>query len=165
MRKMHKTIKDYIYENLNPNEQQTALEFVVFLEENGMTFYKDNGECWKSKIYYWVKINDECVCFIAIKDPDEANNHWTVWSDDLSSKCLNSIEVEDDIKEAAWKYADRCGHCGSCSGGRKKIIFGREFSDICGCTFRIDNPSSSDLKFLKHMVHMRINEIKKQPEK
>lgn len=91
-----------------------------------MTFYKDNGECWK---------------------------------------CLNSIEVEDDIKEAAWKYADRCGHCDSCSGGRKKIIFGREFSDICGCTFRIDNPSSSDLKFLKHMVHMRINEIKKQPEK
>lgn len=37
---MHKTIKDYIYENLNPNEQQIALEFVVFLEENGMTFYK-----------------------------------------------------------------------------------------------------------------------------
>ena len=40
MRKMHKTIKDYIHENLNPNEQQTALEFVDFLEENGMTFYK-----------------------------------------------------------------------------------------------------------------------------
>lgn len=27
---MYKTIKDYIHENLNPNEQQTALEFVVF---------------------------------------------------------------------------------------------------------------------------------------
>jgi len=159
---MHNNIKDYIYENLPLNEQQTALDFVSFLEENGTTFYKDNGECWKNKIYYWVKFNDECVCFIAIKDPDEANNHWTVWSDDLNLKCLSDIKIEDKIKEAAWKYVDHCCHCGSCSGGRRRIIFGREFSDVCGCTFRIDNPSSSDLHFLKYMVQIIINEIKNQ---
>lgn len=160
MSKMNKSVKDYIHENLTLNEQQTALDFVSFLEDNGMTFYKDNSDCWKNKIYYWVKFNDKCVCFIAIKDPDEANNHWTVWSDDLSSRCLNAPEIEDNLKESAWKYICRCGRCGSCSGGRRKMIFGRDFSDVCGCTFRIDNPSSSDLQFLKYMVDLRINEIK-----
>ena len=28
-------------------------------------------DCWKDKIYYWVKFNDECVYFIAITGPDD----------------------------------------------------------------------------------------------
>lgn len=153
------SIKDYIYRELSADEQEIAMDFVRFLEADNMTFFKDNCECWKDKIYYWVKLDDECICFIAIKDPDEKENHWTVWSADMGSEWLGNSLVEKTIKELGWKHVDHCGHCGSCSGGRRKVIFGKEFSDVCGCTFRVDNPTAEDLEFLKKMVEIRRREI------
>ncbi len=153
-------IKDYILKELSSEEQKVSLDFIGFLEENNVTFYKDNCYCWKNKIYYWIKYNDECICFISIKDPDEPENLWTVWSDDIKSGCFENNDFDDKIKECAWKHIDHCGHCGSCGGGKRKVIFGREFNDVCGCTFRVDNPSYEDLPFLKQIVELRINEIK-----
>lgn len=152
-------IKDYILKELSPEEQKVSLDFIGFLEENNVTFYKDNCDCWKNKIYYWIKYNDECICFISIKDPDEPENLWTVWSDDIKSGSFEKNDFDDKIKECAWKHIDHCGHCGSC-GGKRKVVFGREFNDVCVCTFRVDNPSYEDLPFLKQIVELRINEIK-----
>ncbi len=152
-------IEDYILKYLSSDEQKIALNFITFLKDSLLLFHRDNCECWKNKIYYWVQLNDQCVCFIAIRDPDEPNNRWTVWSDDMSTEWLEKYQVDSDIKEIAWKHIDHCGQCGSCGGGRHKVIFGKEFNDVCGCTFRIDNPNLDDLNFLKKMVEIRINEI------
>lgn len=62
--------------------------------------------------------------------------------------------MEAELKDIAWKHIDFCHHCGSCSGGRKKTIFGKDFDDVCGCTFRIDNPDRDDLPFIKKMVEV-----------
>ncbi len=148
-----------IHRELIPEEQEIALEFVRFLKDNHLEFHKDNGAYWKDKIYYWVKRDEDCVCFIAIKNPNETNNHWTVWSEDMSSEWLENDSVDDEVKESAWKHVDHCGHCGSCAGGRYKVIFGKEFDDVCGCIFRIDNPKYEDLVFLKKMVELRVKEI------
>ena len=113
-------IEDYIRRELSLDEQEVAMNFVCFLKDNYLSFYKDNCDCWKDKVYYWVKSGNECVCFIAIKDPDEEDNHWTIWSDDIDSQWLGNDSVCSDIKETAWKYIDHCGHCGSCGGGRHK---------------------------------------------
>ena len=156
------SIEDYIGRELLLDEQEVALEFICFLKDNHLSFYKDNCDCWKNKIYYWVKSGDECVCFIAIKDPDEKENHWTVWSDDMGVKWLAQYPVDDHIKEIAWKHIGHCGHCGSCGGGRRKVVFGKEFDDVCGCTFRIDNPTRDDLGFLKIMAEIRMKEISRQ---
>lgn len=151
-------IKDHICRELSSEEQEIALDFVAYLENNGLTFYKDNSDCWKNKIYYWCKYNNDCVCFISIKDPDEPQNFWTVWSDDIKSEWFNKYDVDDEIKELAWKHIDNCGNCGSCRGGRRKVIFGREFKAVCGCTFRVDNLSIEDLSFLKKIIEIRIKE-------
>lgn len=42
---------------------------------------------------------------------------------------------------------------------KQKNIFGKVFDDVCGCTFRIDNSTQSDLPFLKKMIELRIAEI------
>lgn len=152
-------IEDYILRELSLEEQKVAMSFVCFLKDNHLSFYKDDCDCWKDKIYYWVKLDNECVCFIAIKDSDEKSNHWTVWSADIGSQWLENDLVDDDIKVTAWKYVDHCGSCGSCGGGRHKIIFRKVFDDVCGCTFRIDNPKREDLSFLKEMAKIRIKEI------
>ena len=149
-------IKEYICTQLPFEEQSVALDFVSFLEENGVTFHKDNSDCWKNKIYYWCKYNDDCVCFISIKDPDEPQNLWTIWSDDIRSEWLDKYDVDDEIRKLVWKYVDNCCHCGSCGGGQRKMIFGREFKAVCGCTFRVDNPTIEDLPFLKKMIKLCI---------
>lgn len=153
---MKKEIENYIEEGLTDRARQTALEFISYLRKNELEFVKDNGY-WKDKIYYLIKFRDECVCFIGIKDPDEPENLWTVWSDD--SKAYEDSSVEEDIKGIAWNHVDHCGNCGSCRGGRHKKIFGKGFERVCGCTFRIDNPKVSDLPFLKKMVELRKNDI------
>lgn len=153
------SIKDYICKELTLTEQQMALDFIGYLESKNLTFYKDNCDCWKDKIYYWVQLGEKCVCFIAIEDPDEPENHWTVWSGDMGSKWLEKYPVDEKTKERAYKHVDHCGHCGSCGGGRHKVIFGKEFNDVCGCTFRVDNPTFEDLAFLKTMVEIRIKEL------
>lgn len=154
---MTKQIETYINENLCGNMKQTALDFVKHLRKNGLTFYRDNCDCWKDKIYYWVKLGDECVCFIAIADPDEPDNLWTVWSDDC--KAYEDAPVSDEIKNVGWQYVDHCGNCGSCGGGKEKNIFGKSFPRVCGCTFRIDNATQEELPFLKTMVDLRMKEL------
>ena len=154
---MNKTIVDCIDENLNGDAKQTALDFVNFLKSKQLTFYKDMCDCWKDKIYYWVKLGDECVCFIAIADSDEPQNLWTVWSDE--SKLYEDYIVDEGIKAVAWKNIDLCGNCGSCGGGQSKKVFGKTFDRVCGCTFRIDNPTAKDIPFLEKIVEIKIIDI------
>lgn len=149
-------IENYIEENLTDEARQTAMEFVNYLRTNELEFVKDNGY-WKDKIYYLIKCRNECVCFIAINDPDEPENLWTIWSDD--STVYEDSSVEEEIKNIAWQYVDLCGNCGSCGGGKNKIVFGKSFERVCGCTFRVDNPKAGDLPFLKKMVDLRKNDI------
>ena len=137
---MTKQIETYIEEHLSGNMKQTAMDFVKHLRKNDLTFYRDTCGCWKDKIYY----------------PDEPNNLWTVWSDDSST--YEDASVSDEIKNVGWQYVDHCGNCGSCGGGKEKVIFGRRFPSVCGCTFRIDNAKQEDLTFLKTMVDLRIKE-------
>ena len=91
------SIEEYIFMELLSDEQEVALDFISFLKNNNLIFYKDNCDCWKNKIYYWVKLDDECVCFIAIKDPDEKDNHWTVWSEDMGSEWFEQYPVDDKL--------------------------------------------------------------------
>ena len=151
-------ITDYIRSELSPSEQKIALDFADFMENQGLEFEKDEGY-WKDKIYYIIKFQDECICFIAIKDPDEPGNNWTVWSDDMDSISLKDYPIEEKLREVAWSHADGCGNCGSCGGGKPKVIFGKDFPKVCECTFRIDNPNAEDLQFMKKMVEIRKNEI------
>ncbi|MBQ8393885.1 MAG: hypothetical protein IJX51_09010 [Clostridia bacterium] len=154
-----KTIEEYIKESLSAEDKAIALELIKYLREKNLDFHKDEGPCWRDKIYYWVKYNNgRCVCFIAIKDPEEPNNRWTVWSDDISSEWLENYPIENELKQTAWDHVGKCGSCGSCSGGKPKIIFGKRYPRVCGCTFRIDNPDNDDLRFIKRMVELQIEE-------
>lgn len=151
-------IEDYIINELSSEDQGIALDFVKYLRNSEMEFVKDNGY-WKDKIYYLIKYRAECVCFITIKNSDEEENHWTVWSDDIHSDWLGENQLEEELKKIAWSHVDTCKNCGSCGGGKPKMIFGKEFSEVCGCTFRIDNPGAGDLQFMKRMVEIRKKEV------
>lgn len=155
---VEKGIEEVINEELASEDKRIALEFTAFLRENECRLIRDRGY-WKDKIYFQVQYQDDCVCFIAIKDPDEKEINWTVWSDDMDSEYLTENVMEDEVKQTAWEHVDFCGNCGSCSGGRKKTIFGKEFAGVCGCTFRFDDPGTNELAFMKKMVELKKKEL------
>ena len=130
------SIEEIISDNLPVAYQGNALDFIRFLRENEMELIRDNGY-WENKIYYLIKFQNKYMCFIAIKD----------------------FPIETELKETAWEHADVCQNCGSCSGGRKKIIFGKEFDNICSTTFRFDNPDAADLLFMKKLLSAGKREI------
>ena len=142
---MTKQIETYIDENLCGETKQTALVFVEYLKENGLTFYRDTCDCWKDKIYYWVKLGNECVCFIAIADPDEPNNLWTVWSDDC--KAYEDASVSDQIKNVGSQYVDHCGNCGSCGVGKKKSFSERVFREFVDAPLELTTLNRGSYRF------------------
>lgn len=147
---MAKEIEDYVRENLTEEAQATALEFIGYVRSSDIELYKDNGPYWKDKIYYWLRFKGECIAYIAVKNPDEPQNLWTVWSDD--SIAFRDGSIDEETKNSAWQHIDFCCQCGSCGGGKRKAVFGKEFDGVCRCTFRVDNPKESDLPFLKKML-------------
>ncbi len=153
-----KLIEEIINEELSADDRAVALDFVAFLRENELEFVRDRGY-WRDKIYFLIQYDQECVCFMAINDPDEKDNRFTVWSDEMHEEYLTEEAVENSLKETAWKHVDLCGHCGSCGGGKDKVIFGKKFDRVCGCTFRVDNPDRNDLAFMKKMVELKIREL------
>lgn len=90
--------------------------------EKHLEFHKDTCDYWKNKIYYWVRLGTDCVCFISIKNPEETDNHWMVWMADMGEEWLGENLVDEEVRIIGWKHVDHCGHCGSCNGGRKVWI-------------------------------------------
>ena len=154
---MQEQIEREISENLTGEMRETALKFTAFLKSHGLMFHRDRSGDWAEKIYYWVRSDKNCVCFIAVKDPDEPENAWTVWSDD--SATYEAPLGDAETSEIGLKYVNRCEKCGACGGGRVKTVFGKRISGVCMCTFRVDNADLNGLPFLKTMVELRLNEI------
>ena len=154
---MQEQIEREISENLTGEMRGTALNFAAFLKSHGLMFHRDRSGDWAEKIYYWVRSDKNCVCFIAVKDPDEPENAWTVWSDD--SAAYEAPLGDAETSEIGLKYVNRCEKCGACGGGRVKTVFGKRISGVCMCTFRVDNADLNGLPFLKTMVELRLNKI------
>lgn len=154
---MQEQIEREISKNLTGEMRETALKFTALLKSHGLMFHRDRSGDWAEKIYYWVRSDKNCVCFIAVKDPDEPENAWTVWSDD--SAAYEAPLGDAETSEIGLKYVNRCEECGACGGGRVKTVFGKRISGVCMCTFRVDNADLNGLPFLKTMVELRLNKI------
>lgn len=154
---MQEQIEREISKNLTGEMRETALKFTAFLKSHGLMFHRDRSGDWAEKIYYWARSDKNCVCFIAVKDPDEPENAWTVWSDD--SAAYEAPLGDAETSGIGLKYVNRCEKCGACGGGRVKTVFGKRISGVCMCTFRVDNADLNGLPFLKTMVELRLNEI------
>lgn len=48
---MAKQIEDYINENLTDEPKAIALEFIAFLRNSKIEFFKDEGSCWKDGLH------------------------------------------------------------------------------------------------------------------
>jgi hypothetical protein len=158
-------IESHITETLADDAQKRALDFVVFLRNSDMQFERSTTDYWADKLYWYIKYQNEIVGFILINgygsigDKTEPEG-WIFWSDNYNSDLFANSQLDERTKELAWKHIDFCGACGSCNGGMRKIIFGKEFNPVCtGTTFRFDNPDDEALECAKKLIEIRKNDI------
>lgn len=143
-----KKIENIFKETVTGDVLKNALDFAEFLNANKMVHVAE-----KHEILY----KGERVCYV---DMFKDRNVWTVWTEgDYSNEC-NGFSIDERTKEIAWKYANKCGNCDgqSCNPGINKIIFGKEFSNICNgaCVdIKFDNPDVEALSGLKRLLEMR----------
>lgn len=155
-------LREAICRLLPAQDQPAALSFLRFLQDSDLHIRRDTSTYWRDKAYFHVLHGEDCVCFIAIGNPQEPANRWTVWSADIGDAWLAGNCRDERLREMAWAHVDRCGHCGSCGGGRSRVIFGRSFDAVCGCTFRLDNPGADELPLLRQMAALRLRELQAQ---
>ena len=161
------TIENHIYEALTGDKQRLALEFAAHLQAQDVNLERGTGY-WADKRYWMVKCNGKYICFILLngygfaahKDEPEG---WIIWLDDADSRRSQwyaNAPLDEEMKETVWRHVDFCANCGSCGGGTRKTIFGKEFDKVCGTTFRFDNPNAEDIECAKKLAELRINSIR-----
>lgn len=160
MNNEYKSISKLINDTFAADYKEYVLNFISFLNSQSMIFERLYGY-WKNQNYYVVKYNDECVFYILINGvEDEAEfSPLTIWTDDSSHNCYEQVSLCEDLKRTVWNHIDNCVHCGSCSGGTVKTIFGREFNNVCRTSMRFINPDKKEFDLIKKLAQIRKDEI------
>ena len=144
-------IEDFIIEYLAGDTQKNALEFVKYLRENEMQFYRDKNGYWEDKLYWWIKYKEQYFCFILVNGYEDG--HWGIWFEDGGSDCYADFPVTERIKEIAWANVDVFkGDCGGgqCEGLRKVI-----FESLYRTLMFFDNPNTEAVECMKKLGKIR----------
>lgn len=156
----YEKIKEIVNDTFPHNLKDNTLDFLSYLNGNSMNIERIYGY-WKNQFYWVVKYSNECVCYILINGVGDEKQFapLTIWTDDSSSNWLENYPLSDELKCLAWDNVDYCVHCGSCSGGTRKVLFGREFSNVCRTKMRFTNPSQQAFNLIKELVCARKYDI------
>ena len=151
-------IEQFINETLTGEAQRNALDFTTYLTESELLFERCLNGFWEDKLYWIVKYKDKTVCQIFINGYEKGD--WVVWSDDSGSNPFNEFPLGEHTKDIAWKNVGFCGGGGCCRDmGTRKVIFGKEFDNVCFTTLRFDNPNTEAVDCMKKMVEIRKTDI------
>lgn len=133
-----------------------TLDFLSYLNDNSMEFKRLEGY-WKNQFYWQVNYNNKCVCYILINGTGDESQFapLTIWTNDSGSDVYEKALLRDELKESAWKNVDFCVHCGSCSGGRYRMLFGKGFDNVCRTEMRFTNPDKQEFEAVKELVKIR----------
>ena len=144
-------LKQTINEVLSGDTLKNALDFADFLEANEMVV--DGGA---------IKYKGSDVCYMHLDGGEDYPSPWTIWTAGNYSSEYDGFRVSEGIKEIAWENINTCGNCGAgCSPGSSKMIFGKEFDNVCSADMDFYKPSGETLDCLKKLLEMRKYEIEK----
>ena len=144
------TMENKIYNVLKDDSLKNALEFLTFLKENEFQLDPngDNGEGWAVG-----GVVGNSFGFILINGVEEMPGPWTIWLN--SSDYNESTSMDNELKENTWTHVNKCSKCHKgwedCGIGNK-IIFGREFENLCHSPLMFTNPDTKTLETVKKLL-------------
>ena len=140
-------IENEINDALKDDAQKNALDFIAYMKESGMTTHAEHHNAFEYK--------NEWVCIVCIIPVDGVPG-WVIFDNPLTSK-FDDFPADADLKELAWAHVNICTTCGGGSGcgsqpGRRKVIFGKEFDNVCTSEVAFWNPDSAALGKITRMI-------------
>jgi len=142
---IEKTINDVLSGDVLKN----ALDFVEYLKANGMVAGGEHGA---------VNYQGKPVCYMHLDDTTERPGPWTIWTEGDYSSEHKDVPIDENMKKIAWANVNTCASCGcDCSPGKRKVIFGKEFDNVCGAVMAFYMPNAETLECVKKLLEMRIS--------
>ena len=137
-------IEKEIRKHLDGDMQEGALEFVAWLNANGMA-----PQLWFGPGFWRVPYGEIYLCGIHLRGPH--SNKWVIW--------FWSGDYSGEADEALMKFVeDHVGPCVKCGGdckiqGLDMTIFGKEYTNVC-CQFpvRFEDPDKNTLEQIKALI-------------
>ncbi|MCL2081100.1 MAG: hypothetical protein FWH16_03265 [Oscillospiraceae bacterium] len=146
-------IRGIINEFLKSDTQKNALDFIGYLDANEMTAGGEHGA---------VSYKGKCVCYMYIDGSEEKPGPWTIWTEGDYSGEHDDVPMDGRMKEIAWANVNICGSCGGkCSPGSRKVIFGKEFDNVCNAVMAFYVPDAAALECVKKIFEIKKREILK----
>ena len=130
---------------------KNALDFAAYIRTNEMVAGGNHGEvCYK----------DKCICYMHLDGTEQEPGPWTIWTDGDYGRERADVPIDKHTKEIAWAHVNFCADCGgSCSPGKRKVIFGKEFDNVCSADMAFYVPDAEALECVKKLLDMRKHEI------
>ena len=152
---------DYIKENLTGDTQQNALSFVQHFISLGMTYrgdFNDGRIAYKDVTVWYTYFGNSINTIHGYPEP------WNVWPSGDYSEEIESVPFADRMKEIAWANAHNhdvnCPNINTwCRGGKRRIIFGREFDSLCVSVMAFTNPDAETIDCMKKLTEMKKHQI------
>jgi len=146
-----KTIEEQINNVLSGDSLKNALDFIDFMHANKLPIdYDGKGDgCAVGGIV------GDSIGYMLVNGNEKIPGPWTIWFN--SCDFDETSFISDELKEATWTHASKCGKCNknweNCGGGAR-IIFGREFENLCHSPLMFTNPDSKTLENIKKLIFM-----------
>jgi len=138
--------EDSINKLLTGDARQNALNLATFIKEQGMSIGENNG----TVVYLG---ND--IAWLHMDGKQQAPGPWTIWPD-VKGTVPDGFSFDDSMKEIALQNVNFCGNCGSeCAPGGRKIIFGKEFDNVCGAILAFTDPNAEEIECVKKLLELR----------
>ena len=140
-----KSIESNLKENLSGDVLTNALDFVTYLKNMGMTADDGARFCYK----------DELMCIIiTFKNDNNPSGEWFIC--DCPFREHDGFPIDESIKSFVQANiqkckGDSCG-CDHKERGATKMIFGKEYDNLCSSEIMFNNPDSEALKKIKVLM-------------
>jgi len=158
-------VENEIRNTLDGENLKHALDFIAFMTKIGMTLEMDYHPTFKYM--------DEWVCLLVYSKDDINPPMFCIcsWPGELDVIENENFPVDETLKDFARTNVKRCINCGGCKtsnypGPLLKIVFGKEYDNVCCNAFHFYNPDDEEMKNAKKLMELLkhiIADSKKQP--
>jgi len=138
-----KTVESNLKENLNGDVLTSALDFATFMKNMGMTADDGARFCYK----------DELMCII-ISYKNDTSGGWCIC--DCPFHEHDGFTIDENVKNFAQANIQKCRGdvcgCDHKERGATKMIFGKEYDNLCSSEIVFNNPDTEALKKIKILM-------------
>ena len=140
---------DIIASEMDDQLKKNALDYIAYMQANGLTPETPGSNHFE--------FAGEYVCQIVFFSEGNIPG-WTIfmggYDDILHRSEYQNYPIEAQLREFAWAHVSPCGSCGcGTEPGKRVMLFGREFTNLCTATWSIRNPHGEALELTKRLTN------------